>query len=102
MACEAREAGKGIDDLEERAKACMKAAHNHWMATDETEQFNGAVAGLSFLSNEEEKERINESIQISNAFGAAMSGVPVDFTEIAKAEVEPIPLMKWWNEVKAQ
>ena len=95
VATEAKRDAEGIEDLEERAKACMKAAHGHWMVTNEDEQFSGAIAALMMLSSDEEKERIEYAVKISRALNAATSGIPVNFDELFDTEIEPLPLVKW-------
>jgi len=98
LATECIDAGEGIKTLEERAKACMKVAHNHWLVTNEAEQLKGAVAAIGFLSSEEENERIDASLRLYTSVAAAMSGIPVDFSQIT--EIKLLPIMKWWNETK--
>lgn len=85
--------------LEDRFKAIAKKAKGHWMFTDETKQFQGAVASLYQHATEEEKPSIKRAVDLQRALGAAVSGVPVDLAAmLGDGEPEPVPLMKWWRD----
>jgi hypothetical protein len=92
-------------DLEQRCRKAMKAAANHWMVTEDQQQFKGAIGAvlLAKETTEEEKARINATVRSLAAFNAMVSGVPVDLDAMIKNADEgpaPIPLVKWWHEVK--
>ena len=96
-------------DLVERIKACMRVTHDHWMVTDEEQQFKGALGAAMVLSESGDKERIQSSLKPLQALGAMMSGVPVDLERVVReqeeakeAGQEPIPLRQLWADVKAE
>lgn len=101
-AMEAREACKGEPDLIERIRKAMKAVRNHWMVTDETQQFRAAVAAAILESTGEERERIERSAKELNRVSAMLSalqaGVPVDVEAMEPAPADVIPLAKMWRE----
>lgn len=95
----AREAGP---DLEDRLRAAMQKTYRHWMATDEDDQFQAAIAACLEVAEEEDKERIMVAVRMLGALGAAASGVPVDFASMDVEGIpEPAPLVRIWDEVKA-
>jgi hypothetical protein len=106
-ATEARAACKGEPDVIERIKKAMKACRNHWMVTDENEQFRAAVAAALLESNGEEKDRIERSAKslsrVSAMLKAMQAGVPVDIEAMAAEpqESDLIPLNKLWHETAA-
>jgi len=103
-ATEARHACKGEPDVIERIKKAMKACRNHWMVTDEKEQFRAAVAAALLESEGEEKDRIERSAQSLNRLGAMLNamqaGVPVDIEAMAAEpqDADLIPLNKLWHD----
>lgn len=93
-------------DLEARLRKAMKAARNHWMVTEENEQFKGALAAaLMETANEAEKDRLIRSARALNRVGALIqalqAGVPVDLESMAAEPKDDdlLPLRKIWNEV---
>ena len=106
---EARTACKDEPDILERVRKAMRACHNHWMVTNEGQQFNAALAAAMLESNEEDKDRIARSgkafNRLNNAVAAMISGVPVDLEAMAvEADAEPkedlIPVRQLWDETK--
>lgn len=97
---------KGEVDLEQRVKKAMKAARNHWMVTDEKEQFRGAVTAAIVESEGDERDRIERSVKSLNKIGsmlqALQNGVPVDIEAMASEPKQDdlLPLTKWWHELK--
>lgn len=100
VATECKAAAEKETTLEGRVTAAMKAAKNHWMVTDDNSQFQGAVAAIYELSDDETKERIKAEMDSLRYLSAMMSGVAVDFDAIPKLE-NPIGLMKSWRECAA-
>jgi hypothetical protein len=106
-AMEAQHACKGEPDLMERIKKAMRACIDHWMETNEANQFRAAVAAVILESDGAEKERVERSAAALNRLGAMLqamqAGVAVDLeTELAeqpKAE-DLIPLRSIWEEIK--
>lgn len=95
----------GEPDLERRFRKAMKAAKDHWMVTNDQDQFRGAIGAvlLSKETTDDEKERINATVQSLAALNAMISGIPVDVGAMLKRQEEgpePLPLVKWWSEVK--
>jgi len=88
----------------ERIKQAMRLALNHWLVTDEVEQFNCAIGAVLLTATEEERKTISEERNFLKGLSAAVKGVPVDFaslTENAKPE-NWYGLLKLWREVKKE
>ena len=93
-------------DLLERIKKAMKpVANGHWMVTDDDLCFRGALAAvlLDPETTEDDKRRITFTLEQLRSIGAMMSGVPVDVERVLdnSDEIEPVPLIKLWQETKA-
>lgn len=104
---EARDACKGEPDLIERIRKAMRAVHDHWMETNETNQFRSALAGVLLeTTDDDEKDRVVRSSQalsrMSATIQALQNGVPVDIEAMAAEPVadDIIPLQKLWDETK--
>lgn len=97
VAVECRDAVESAVGLEEKLKAAFAKAQNHWMVTNENQQFAGAVAAVYEKADDETKERIRIELEGIKALRAMLSGVPVDIDRIEKHE-SPIGLMKLWHE----
>ena len=101
-AVEAEHAARAAGDvsIEDRARAAMRATRNHWMATQEEDQFTAACEGLARTATPDELERIEADLRTQQALAAMLNGVPVDLEAAlaARGEVEPIGLMKLWHE----
>lgn len=109
MASEISDKVKGLDAVE-ALKVAFKNAHNHWMFTEEQDQFKGAVgAVLINLKSGPEFDRVNDALRalgkLSALMGALQTGIPVDIEAMLKAQeedpkVDLIPLNKMWCDVK--
>jgi hypothetical protein len=105
---ECRHKFEGLTKAEDLLRVAFKAAFDHWMFTDEQDQFKGAVgAVLITLKEGEEFERLQKAVKalgrVSALINALQAGIPVDFDSMEKpAEDEPpvIPLNQLWCEVK--
>lgn len=107
---ECRDKFVGHTKAEELLQIAFKAAHNHWMFTDEQDQFKGALgAVLITLKEGPEFERLQASIkklgQLSAVLNALQQDVPVDMEAMLKTQeeepkVEHVPLNKMWCDVK--
>lgn len=107
---ECREKLKGLTKPEDMLAVAFKTAHNHWMFTDEQDQFKGAIgAVLITLKSGPEYERLVTSVkklgQLSATLNALQQGVPVDMEAMLKAQeeepkVDIIPLNNLWCDVK--
>lgn len=105
---ECRDKFVGLTKAEDLLRIAFKAAHNHWMFTEEQDQFKGAVgAVLITLKEGEEFERVQKSFRalakVSGLINALQAGIPVDWDAMEKpAEDEPpvIPLNQLWCAVK--
>lgn len=99
---------EGESDFLERIRKAMKpVANGHWMyVNDEDLCFRGAIGGvlLAEETTEEERRRIIFTLKQLRSLGAMMSGVPVDIGAVASnpEEIEPVPLVKLWDEAKAK
>jgi hypothetical protein len=106
-ASEARHAIKNMSgDVVEKLKAAMKATRNHWMATNEDEQFKAAVIAvmLHYGEGTDEYNRLKWELEnlkrFSAALSAAQAGISVDFTSVVQEEEKankPIGLLKLWK-----
>lgn len=108
---ECRDKFAKLTTAEERLGVAFRAAHNHWMFTDEQDQFKGAVGAvlISFKEGPEFEKVQKAARQLSklSAFlGALQAGVPVDTDamlrqqEEEKDETPTIPLNRMWCDVK--
>lgn len=89
--------------LENRLRAAMQATANHWMATNEEDQFNGAMQGCARTCDDAEREVLEAEIERLNLLSAMMSNVPVGIEAITarlEAMPESIGAQKMWREVK--
>ena len=100
VAAECRAAAEKETTLEGRLKAAFSVARDHWMATDENDQLNGAVVAIHGISNDEDKRRLELEMKSLRALNAAMSGVPVDFAGLELPE-KPIGIVALWKAAKA-
>jgi len=99
---------KAEGGLLEKLKAAMKATHDHWMVTNEDEQFRAAIGAVMVFYGQgsEEFKRLEWEMGNLNRFSAALSasqvGVSVDFGSILdEQEYEPIGLLKLWRDLRA-
>lgn len=102
---EARTACKGEPDIAERIKKAMKVCRNHWMETNETNQFRSALAAAMLESEDEaEKDRIGRSsraiAKLNAMLNALQAGVPVDIEAMSaeKRDADLLPLMDLWHD----
>lgn len=110
---ECREKLAAVSTAEEALRIAFKAAHNHWMFTDEQDQFKGALgAALIRLKEGPEFERLQKSIRalgkLSAMLNALQQGVPVNLEAMLEEQerekedgIELIPLQKLWQEARA-
>lgn len=103
---EAQSAIGGDGTLIEKLKTAMLTTRDHWMCTDENEQFKAAVGAvmLHYGQNSDEFVRLEREMKslnkVSAALNAAQAGVSVDFNSILDAkgdEYEPLGLLKLWR-----
>ena len=104
---EAKAAAEKTNNYEDRVKAAMTAAMNHWMVLDEQKQFSGAVAAIMELSTEQEQRSMKRELNTTKAINAAASGVPIDFSALfAELEEEkdlpPSKLSATWRDLKKE
>lgn len=93
------------DLLERIKKAMVPVANGHWMVTDEDMCLRGALAAvlLDPETTEDDKRRITFTLEQLRSVSAMVSGVPVDIEQVLANpdEIEPVPLIKLWQEAKA-
>ena len=91
--------------LERVKKAMQPVANGHWMTTDDDLCLRGALAAvlLDPETTEDDKRRITFTLEQLRSIGAMMSGIPVDVERALRNpdELEPVPLIKLWQEAKA-
>lgn len=101
--------GKGASEkaegLEAKFKASAKAViDGNWMEASDDALFRAAVGGVMLDVGKDSQEyqtlkNTIEQIQKFSAFlAAATRGLKVEIPDVD--EVETVPLMKWWKEVK--
>lgn len=101
---EARHACRGEPDITERLKKAMRACRDHWMETNEANQFKSAIAAAMLESAGDERTRIERSAAALNKLGAMIqaltAGVPVDLEAMAAEPKQDdlIPLRTLWDE----
>lgn len=103
---EAETAARGANpDLESQLRAAMTATSTHWLATKEDDQFLAACEGVARICEPEDKVRIESALRFLRSLASAASGVPVDFAALIPEDeedrIEPAPLKRIWDEVKA-
>lgn len=94
-------------DMVAKMKVSMKYMRNHWMITNEDEQFRAAVGGvLEFYGQgSEEWMRLEEEMtnikKASALVQALQAGIPVDVESMLEEQeipkYEPIGLLKLWH-----
>jgi len=77
-------------DYAQRVEKVMAAAVQHWMVTDEQEQFRAACGAL-LLTSPDQADEIKSQLRSLNALGAMLSGVPLDLEALAEQN-KGIPL----------
>lgn len=92
-ATEAKEAALKHTDLTEQIKAAMRVASNHWLITDENEQFQSAIAGVILAVDFDTQERIKKELN-------ALRGLTIGNINGLDFEFEPIGLLKLWRQIK--
>lgn len=98
-AAEARDACLGIPNPTDRVRAAFRAVRNHWMVTDENEQFSAGVAG-AIVATEDEGERatIKRAWEARKAVASGDVGRMIDLAEEMPEDGEEINLLTLWNE----
>ena len=92
-------------DLISKLMFAMSEARNHWMVTNDDEQFRSAVGAvmLHYGEGSEEFKRLEWEMGNLNRFSAALvaaqQGVMVDFGSVLDSdqEYEPVGLLKLWR-----
>jgi hypothetical protein len=94
-----------VDGLEAKVKASMKAViDGDWMASNDDALFRAGVAGalLDVGSDSEDGQRLTSSIEFLKRFSAFLNAASagLDVSPPDLSDEDPLPLMKWWHEVK--
>lgn len=104
---ECRNALEGVTDAKAALEITMKAGFNHWMFTDEQDQFKGAIgAAMVHLRSGDQYERIVKSFKqlqrASALISALQAGIPVDFENMETPEKDDtlLPLNQMWCDIK--
>lgn len=90
--------------LEDRLRKAMREALNHWLITNENEQFNCAVAAVLLTASEKERARISVEMKFLKALNVSSENVPVNW-ELLMDELEgqePIGLLPLWRSIKEE
>jgi hypothetical protein len=89
--------------IEDRLKQAMKLALNHWLITDEDQQFRCAVGAVLLTASEEEKAVINEELKFLRTLGSAIDGVPVNSEAMLMGmSKKSYGLISLWRAVKKE
>jgi hypothetical protein len=97
-----------IEGLENQLKAAMKITKDHWLVTDESQQFKSAIAGVMALygPNSDEWDRLVwESKQIeklNHMVTGAQLGIPINLEALTEKNdtFEPIGLLAMWKNLE--
>jgi len=85
--------------LEARLRRAMREALNHWLITDENEQFNCAIGAVLLTATQEERDKINSEMRFLKALS---TNIPINWenilTEIQNQKL--IGLTRLWEETK--
>ena len=104
--CEAavKQCSGGLND---KLRAAMNVAKDHWMVTDRETQFKGAVGSVMVHYGEGSQERIRieselaKMRQVTAFLAASQAGLSPSLPESNADEPEPIGMMNIWREVTA-
>ena len=104
--CEAavKQCSGGLND---KLRAAMNVAKDHWMVTDRDTQFRGAVGSVLLHYEEGSSERIRieselaKMRQLTAFLAASQAGLSPSIPDPASDAPEPIGMMKIWREVTA-
>lgn len=90
--------------MEDKLRVAFKKVREHWMITNESDQFNSAVAAAYIHATVDDKVRLEHSMNAVKALNAMLSGVPVDLAALAEQaqEASNIPLISLWHDAKKQ
>jgi hypothetical protein len=105
-----KQAAAGVDGLENKIKASMKAVlDSNFMTTDDDELFRAGIGGalLDVGMSTPDGQRIVASIDALKKFSAFMNaataGLDVSLDSVPFASPDDLlPLLGWWHEVKAE
>lgn len=105
---EAKSSLVATDSLEDQLRAAMQVTRNHWMCTDEDEQFRAAIGAVMLHYGEESEEYKRLSSEMAklrkvNAFlQAAQAGLSVDLSLLPDEDnqYEPIGLLGMWKSIQ--
>jgi hypothetical protein len=94
--------------IEDRLKASMKLAKNHWLVTDEDERFKAAVGAVmqSYGPGSPEWTQLETELkalaQVSSMINSAQVGLSVglDSIELPPEDFKPIGLLRMWRETE--
>jgi len=86
----------------ERLEEAMKLALNHWLVTNEDEQFRCAVGAVLLTASPEEQTLINEEMRLLRSLSSAVTGVPVDWGTLLEGSENKkwYGLLPLWRKVK--
>jgi hypothetical protein len=97
-----------IGGLEDKLRAAMNAAKNHWMVLDKDTQFRGAVGAvmIHYGKDSEEYKRLAYEVdamrKLSAFISAAQADLSVELPETSdEPRPEPVGIMKLWQEANA-
>jgi len=94
--------------LKEKMLDAMKLALDHWLVIEDEEQFKAAVGAVLIKATEEEKEKINNQLQMLKTLSAVLSGIPVDIEAVMKdmpkdeKEEDKLILNSIWKQAKEE
>lgn len=103
-ATEASHHAKDKYTLHEQLIIAMECTKNHWMVTDEDDQFTAAVAAVYLIASPEDQKLLADEMKmirkVNAALNALQQGVKVDMGSIDAYAKPPIGLMDLWHRVK--
>lgn len=96
MAVEISASLKKENSLEENVKIACKLAKNHWLVTDENDQFRGMVGALGTFYHDDIViiDRIKDEMEVIQT----MASPNPNIFALLGDRSEPIGLLKFWKE----
>jgi hypothetical protein len=88
--------------IEDQLRAAMDVTRNHWMCTDEDQQFRAAVGAvmLHYGAGTPQFIRLERETRQLQHLSAAMSGLSVDWEQaLGGDDYEPIGLLSLWRSI---
>lgn len=100
-----RRAGDSLPALEDKLQYAMKHMKDHWMVTNNFEQFQAAISAvLAYLKEDSEdfirlKHEIDGIRQLNAYISAAQAGLDLQFDMGEKKDIKPVKIAEMWRDI---